>query len=126
MNLKKILNPDYIEFFSFENCKMSHRMFRLFLDDMADISIYEDVNGYVPMNTLKYLMDERGYSGNYYSHIKEVVKDMSKMDILQVFTLLYFCCSKNNFNFNEMFCEECANNGTIYELLMKLKELSGN
>lgn len=123
MNLTKILKQEYINFFSTEQCKISHRLFRNFLNDMADISIYEDVNGYVPNNTLRVIMDDFGYSSNFYSHLKDVIKDMRRMTSLEAFTILYFACSRNNFNFTEAFAEECANNGIIYECLIKLQEL---
>ena len=123
MNLSKILNDTYITYFSYENCDIEHRIFRAFLYDMSAISIDEDINGFAPLNPLKIIMNRFNYSSNYYAHIKDVVPHMQKFTELEVFTLLYFCCSKNNFNFSEMFCVESANNGTIYHLLKKLKEL---
>ncbi|MCF0108120.1 MAG: hypothetical protein HUJ59_03880 [Bacilli bacterium] len=123
MNLTKILNPIYLDFFSAEQCKYSHRIFRMFVDDVTSVNIYEDVTGYVPMNTLKELNEKAGYRSNYYAHIKDIIKNVNKMNKVEVFTLLYCACSRDNFNFNVMFAEECANNGIIYECLRRLKEI---
>lgn len=127
MNFEMITARKYLQYFSQGNCNSQDELFSLFLTDMETVSEKMDFGNTVSsVEILNSIKGKTGVNEKFSIAVIEWLKPetISCLSAFEIFTLLWFSSKQNVLTFSEEQYLKYANDGTIFTLLNKLKELT--
>jgi hypothetical protein len=125
MDFQKITQEKYLQYF-LSDCEhsISDTMMIEFLDDMITLSEQMDMT-VPPTEIIKGIIEKSGLEGNILNSVSQIANSDSveTLDILELFTLLWYVSCRNTFTYEEAIYLSMANNKTIGNLLKRLSAL---
>lgn len=125
MDFQKITQEKYLQYFlsdcehSIEDATMTE-----FLDDMVTLSEQMDVTA-LPIEIIQVIMDKCRLQGIIPNNVSLIANSdlVENLNVLEVFTLLWYVSCRNTLTYEEGLYLNMANNKTIGNLLKRLSTL---